>query len=506
MKKTFFCFFFLVISLKNEAQQHIASSQLDLVLQKIQDVFFPEGQGLDLKIGLTPRQRIPCPAWFDAELKYIFVEENALTICRQMGKDSSTALTALIAHEYIHALRKHGKKRGFTCAFYKKDDDLEEKRGQEEEADLMGFFAAYLAGYPAQVVVPDFLTKIYTAYRLGESQLGYPSLEVRQKYAKKALQRDEQFQDIFEAGNYCSAIGEQEAAAACYRSILADFASAPLSNNLGVVLSKQAISLMDASENQFIYPFELDMDAKWATRRKPLGFSPTGKAKLLLEEAESNFKKAIAWKKNYPSAQLNLACVLSLLGKKRQATQQMAKAETFFPKNDPSINLLRGILFFQNGDTIAATNQFSKLTDLPAAQHNLLALKNQNNSIIQQTNAWPSDEICDEPLKEGWNAVPSLTLTHDFKLSVKKNNCFKAFYLQKKGTRYKVFIQKTKDKAQRTLQDYGIGILLQDNDTFIEKTAISHGFFVCNTQKSLFFKINEENIVEEWGVFSIFEP
>jgi len=85
----------------------------------------------------------------------ICLEEKAYDICTGFGKDSLNAIAALLAHELTHYYEKHN----WTSHFIQDHKDLplseklkgfDEKIKQETQADYLGGFLAYTAGYPVK--------------------------------------------------------------------------------------------------------------------------------------------------------------------------------------------------------------------------------------------------------------------------------------------------------------------------------------------------------------------
>ncbi|MEM6379337.1 MAG: hypothetical protein AAF705_14100, partial [Bacteroidota bacterium] len=178
-------------------------------------------------------------AWMNPKKVEIGLEAKAYAICQSFGKDSLDAVAALLAHELIHYYSKHNWTKHFT----KENANLttaqllnqqQEGLKNETQADYLGGFLGYSAGYNTLGMMPKVLQKVYQTYNLPEQIRGYPSLLERQKIATLAMDKLTDLANVFNMATFLTVIGDYAAAKLYYQSILKDFQSRELHNNLGV--------------------------------------------------------------------------------------------------------------------------------------------------------------------------------------------------------------------------------------------------------------------------------
>ncbi|MBK6949034.1 MAG: hypothetical protein IPH16_14130 [Haliscomenobacter sp.] len=82
----------------------------------------------------------------------IVLEEKAYKVCATYGAQSDAAMAFLLGHELTHYYEKHAWRRGFAADYRDlpiglKLDSLLDGAANETEADYLGGFLAYSAGY-----------------------------------------------------------------------------------------------------------------------------------------------------------------------------------------------------------------------------------------------------------------------------------------------------------------------------------------------------------------------
>ncbi len=466
-------------------------------------------------LAIVKKQLIPKPASYDDAANCIYLEEKAFDVCMSFGADSLSAVAVLIAHEAMHFFKKHGGSSGFACAFFETEatlDDVKEK--QETEADLWGLFTAYLAGYEVAELTPKMLNLLYKKYGLDDETPGYPSLQTRQKMFARSLQKLQDLTALYEAGNYLVMLGEHDKAAACFQNILEDYQSQEMYNNLGVALASYAASLFD---NLPVYPFEIDLQSRLYRKPPPFGLAPEDIKKYWLQEAEKVLLDALELKPDYVPALLNLAIVYDMQGRHEEARSSITKARQL-PLNgsqDDHLAVLEAIVEWHDGNTGLARNI------LLAQVENLLALQTLRffeNGISPQSTPPPSqtplDQPCGENLTTNWKGAKTVALKKgilpefSYEFFYKNTPCFFAFSIARKGSVERAYLQRTRQPDQKTLKKagkgYGYSALLEryDDQNCMEAYAAKNTFVACHEQ-GLFFRLDERQVVDEWGVFKI---
>lgn len=254
------------------------------------------------------------PASAYAKIGLIIMEEKAYDICQEFGKDSLNALAVFLAHELIHCYEKHDWEAHFASQF-KDGMDLhkitDNEKEDEVQADYLGGFLAYQAGFKTFGIMPDFLDKVYTAYGLRDENMeNYPPKAERRAMSEKSAEKLKELTSIFEAGNFLTAIGDYQGGLDYYLMVLEDFQSREVYNNAGVVSVLSALDdFSDEELKNLDFPIELDMKTRAGTR----DFNKEEREEKLLKAIDL-FAKARQLDAFYPPAYLNEGCARAILG------------------------------------------------------------------------------------------------------------------------------------------------------------------------------------------------
>ncbi|MCB0628141.1 MAG: hypothetical protein R2824_31545 [Saprospiraceae bacterium] len=254
-------------------------------------------------------------AWMNYNAVQIGLEEKAYDVCAAFGELQDAAMATLLGHELTHYYEKHAWRRGFAAEFQDLDigvklDKIRDNVLNETQADYLGGFLAYSAGFAVFDQTPAFMARVYEAYGFPE-ELGdnYPSLTDRQTLARRSAARMKQLIDIFNMANWLNVIGKFTEAHLYYRYILREYQSCDLYNNLGILFVRRALEKFKPEEVKFIFPLELDLSAVRSSGRD----IDLDRVKLL-KEAILQFDYAINMDPDYATAYLNKACAYTLLG------------------------------------------------------------------------------------------------------------------------------------------------------------------------------------------------
>ncbi len=325
----------------------------------------------------------------------ILFEEKAFDICTSFGADSLNALANILSHELVHCYEKHDWEeyfahsgKGFGLGSLVSDQAL----ADEVQADYLGGFLAYQAGFQTFGIAPKFLEKVYKTYGLTDEMLSnYPKMAERQKMATQSEQQLKDLLDLFDMGNYMVALEEYDDALAYYLKVVEDFQSREVFNNIGVLFTLSAMKQFAPSENKFAYPVELDPQSRMRTGTKG-GLSEEREARLM--EALDYFEKARQYDAFYPPAYLNEGCAHALLGLSQRELSQLEWEDAEVAARRAirltvgseewgntmvDAQVLLGILSSLSGDSTAAEGHFAEALKLDAnhflANTNLNALR-----------------------------------------------------------------------------------------------------------------------------------
>ena len=319
-------------------------------------------------------------AWMDNKKMQIGLEEAAYDVCVSYGADSTNAMAALIAHEITHYYEKHSWGNDFATAFTDlgvsgavktATKSIDMKTTNETEADYLGGFLAYSAGFKTFGVMPRFLVDVYAEYDLPDEIAGYPSLDDRSKLAVESEMKLEELIHVFDAANYMVVLQQYDVVNDYYSYILKEFQSREIYNNAGVNAVMAALQLFDegAAQLKYSYPIQLDGETRMSkpkARGEALGFAEkTEKRNKLLEKAKFYFEQARALDAEYATGFINLACVHDLIGSYEEADFFAKKASKIARENnnlkvEGDAYIIRGIAAIHEGEAQDGLDYFKQ--------------------------------------------------------------------------------------------------------------------------------------------------
>lgn len=355
-------------------------------------------------------------AFISADSKSIAIEEQALELCKKQGKDFENALAALLGHELIHFYEKHLWKDEFTADFQGLDitttlSAFQDRVLNETQADYLGGFLAYSAGYEVFEGLPHLLDQVYKEYKLSDVMKGYPSLKDRQTLATKSIEKLKGLVEIFEMANVMTAIGRYDEARALYRQILGDYQGREIYNNLGIVTFLEAKSYFEEKDMPFQLPIELE--AGFAASGRGFGDNIEATRKRLLNEAITYFNYAIGLDAGYAPAYLNKACAYYLLGDIPRArfyaeTEAVSRANaqpSRFANTPTDVEILSALLLNAEGNKTEAIAELKKIMERDdensVAAHNLMELDPSYSHSSSKKGRAPNTRI--DGVKDGLN-------------------------------------------------------------------------------------------------------
>jgi hypothetical protein len=262
-------------------------------------------------------------AYFTPGTNQITLEERAYDVCTSFGDRTDHALAFILSHELVHYYKQHGWEASFGNKFRDTEvgrevnEDLRDIKQQETESDLLGGFLSYTAGFNTVGIAAEFLPRLYDKYpkwcRKDCDQ--YPSLEERVLIAKTTEKELRLFIQMFETANLLVAVEHYDDALEYYQYILSKYKSRELVNNVGVVACMRAMKEFDKDQIQYLYPLELDAEARLRLGSKGIDAEDPKKIfrDSLLRAAIGHFQEAMELDKDYHTARLNLASAYALL-------------------------------------------------------------------------------------------------------------------------------------------------------------------------------------------------
>lgn len=251
----------------------------------------------------------------DKQSGKIILEKAVFDICKSFGKDAESALAFVIGHELGHFYERTNNK-GFATNYLKWTHTQKE----EEKADILGVFCAYLADYKTTSIVPQLIEKIYAEYGLMDKKdnlYGYPTFKVRQASAQNVQAKVDELIHLFDTANYLSTVGKYKLAASSYQYILQFYKGREIYNNLGVNYALEAMNFTKKNVDIYLYPFEIDAQTRLRRPKIDRGGEDLTKAEQayrmqMLDNAKKYLKEVGKIDFNYLIDDINMISVLSL--------------------------------------------------------------------------------------------------------------------------------------------------------------------------------------------------
>lgn len=316
-------------------------------------------------------------AFIDYDKLEVTLESKAIEICRPFG---DAAIAFLLGHELTHYYEKHAWRRGFIydhgdMQVSKTMSQVSDDLVHETEADYLGGFLAYAAGFGMFDQGDSIIASLYKVYGLPEEIPGYPALSDRKALARRTTEKLKGMIDVFEMANILTAIGRYDEAYVYYKYILMTYQSREIYNNLGVTATLHALSQLPVSSRKYLLPIQLDLRST-ASRGSAMAMNP----EALLRQALLHFDAAISLDPDYAPAYLNKACVYTLLNdheraafySDREARERAVSGD--YPKVITDCDVLAGVRLALDGKAADAQTVLEKAT----AQGSKIAQANLN--------------------------------------------------------------------------------------------------------------------------------
>jgi tetratricopeptide (TPR) repeat protein len=392
-------------------------------------------------------------AGMDYDLLEIVLEKKAYDVCAA-SKDPEAAIAFLLGHELTHYYEKHAWRSGFATDYKDLDigiklDGLIDDTANETEADYLGGFLAYSAGYGLFDNGPKVIGDLYEAYKLKDDMPGYPSLKDRKTMSTRTAEKLQRLVDMFDMANLLAMIGKYPEAYEFYRYVLMEYQSREIYNNLGVTAVLDAMEYFTDKELKFRYPVQLDLESSASEKGDGAAEDKKTTRERLLRTAILHFDAAISMDPQYATAYLNKACAYAMLGDPLRARfyaeNEALPIDTKNRKPDSDnktaldVKNLLGILEATAGNTAAAQQIFKSAADAGSALAGInLKLLNGEDITTEEDDApgFPKKEyIDDQTIGEIANAQ-----RFDAPKTIKLNKSLTFYQKTKQGPNSKTFI------------------------------------------------------------------
>jgi hypothetical protein len=357
----------------------------------------------------------------------IGLEEKAYDLLEESG---DAALAFILGHEVSHFYEKHAYQRGVFNSYNDKElaSALQEaktamagpayaklavavEKGRERltkvtmetEADYLGGFLAYSAGYDVRGI-PGIFEALYSGYGLRDEMFGYKSKEERMEMGREAEARMNEFIDVYEVANLLVALHRYADARIVYKHILQQYQGREVYNNLGVLTVLEAMEYFSEADKKYRLPLELDLS--FNTASKSVEDTEAFRTQLLTE-AMGYFTSAISLDRHYAPAYLNLACAHYLqkdddrarfyagveAGRKAKANPER------FPNTEANAEVLLALIDIRRGDESAGIERLKAVSGKSAlAEANLLTVQGKeapavDRAVADRSISWTVDGL-----------------------------------------------------------------------------------------------------------------
>ncbi|MFZ1750434.1 MAG: hypothetical protein WAU01_09590 [Saprospiraceae bacterium] len=244
-------------------------------------------------------------ASMDYRLLDISLEKKAYDIAKKYGDG---AIAFLLAHELVHYYEKHGWKSQFADDVNDLETGkvlklLDERVLNEVQADVLGGFLAYSAGFGIFDKGGDLINDLYKDYKMQDAIAGYPSKKDRITLSDRNKTQVQNLANLFEMASYLVVSGRYSEAYTYYQYLLNKYQSRELYNNAGLTCMLAATTLFDPKVMIFDFPGMLDIEFSGDSRNA----SQKLEIDRLINESINHFETAILMNKNYVLPYVNKA-------------------------------------------------------------------------------------------------------------------------------------------------------------------------------------------------------
>ncbi len=457
-------------------------------------------------------------ASIDYEKLQIIIEEKAFKICQPFGDG---AVAFLLAHELTHYYEKHAWRTVFAADYAdlkvgQNLKNIQDQLSNETQADYLGGFLAYSAGFNVFFNSEDILRQLYKQYNIEDLIPGYPSLNDRIELAKRSTKKLRSLIEIFEMANLLTATGKQKEAYAYYNYIIQQYQSREIYNNLGVTSLMNALQYFKEKELKYSYPIELDLETQGSRDASTIKLRDS-----LLRQSIKHFDASIGLDPNYAPAYLNKATALAILGDTLRA-QFYAEQEAYriakknnFPKTITDAKILLGILHARAGKNKEAKKLFNEAatTGSQLAKNNLNLLNATPAPKIKTQNSKQTDSIVMDHFdlntftnKPSYNMDKVITINPEFSFLqyAEDSLTFKIYFNLNTDTRDIHYFMLSKPECKAvTNKQIGIGsteaVVLSNYGTPAKTIETPQGNILL--YDNVLFIIDKDKQVSKWGYY-----
>jgi len=242
-------------------------------------------------------------ASMDYKLMDISLEKKAYDVASKYG---DAAIAFLLAHELVHYYEKHGWRSQYADAVSDLETgkvlkSLDDRVVNEVQADVLGGFLAYSAGFGIFDKGGLLIDDLYKGYKMGDKMFGYPSKKDRISLSERNKEQIAKLSNMFEMAGLLTVVGKYKEAYSYYGFLLNKYQSSELYNNAGLTCMMMAYSLLKPDSIIFDLPAVMDIEFSGDSRNATT-FKDINK---LIDEALIHFETSIIMNKSYLPSYIN---------------------------------------------------------------------------------------------------------------------------------------------------------------------------------------------------------
>jgi hypothetical protein len=242
-------------------------------------------------------------ASMDYKLMDISLEKKAYDVANKYG---DAAIAFLLAHELVHYYEKHGWRSQYADAVSDLETgkvlkSLDDRVVNEVQADVLGGFLAYSAGFGIFDKGGLLIDDLYKGYKMGDKMFGYPSKKDRISLSERNKEQIAKLSNMFEMAGLLTVVGRYKEAYSYYGFLLNKYQSRELYNNAGLTCMMKAYSLLKSDSIIFDLPAVIDIEFSGDSRNA----TTFEEINTLIDEAIIHFETSIIMNKSYLPSYIN---------------------------------------------------------------------------------------------------------------------------------------------------------------------------------------------------------
>lgn len=346
IKKTMVLFLLLSVNQAFSQEDHDVVNE---VVEKLAEQF-SNSEYIVPQVKIVDKNSIV--ATYFPKKETIEISEKTISICKDFGDRYEDALAFILGHELAHSVQENIHRNGIETNFLAYDKHNRARKHLEENADLNGAFASYLAGYRVDDIIPKVLGNLYEAYGLkGKKLSGYPTFESRIMTSSNMSDHVTKLISLYDLSTYLSITERYEYTIPLYEEIMKSYNGVEVINNKAASLALMAMNIGDYNLDQYIYPFEFFFESRLQKkiidkRSKDIPIHIIRKRNEYLKQAKSELEKVIERPGISSKVLVNYYSILNMLGHSQFVIDKLKDKEDL----DEKLKLILALSYLNLGN------------------------------------------------------------------------------------------------------------------------------------------------------------